>query len=195
MADANSTKVATGLVRFSYAHVFEPASINGDDDNKKFSVSILIPKKDKKTLAKIKAAIEVAKKQGAAAKWGGKIPKRLKEPLRDGDIDKEDDDNYIDCFFLNANSNTKPGIIDLNREAILDTTEFYSGCWGRACITFYPFDVSGNKGIACGLNSLQKLKDGEPLGGGHSNPVDDFGSDDDDFDYSQFEDVDNDDLF
>jgi len=169
-----SNKVITGKVRFSYANVFEPKSINGSDP--KYSVSLIIPKEDKVTIDKIKAAIEVAKKEGLS-KLGGKIPANLKTPLRDGDIDRPDDPAYADSYFVNANSTIRPGIVDANLQPIIDSTEFYSGCFGRASIVFYAYNANGNKGIACGLQNLQKLEDGEPLGG-RSRAEDDFGIDD-----------------
>jgi hypothetical protein len=169
-----SNKVITGKVRFSYANVFEPKSINGSDP--KYSVSLIIPKEDKVTIDKIKAAIEVAKQEGLS-KLGGKIPANLKTPLRDGDIDRPDDPAYADSYFVNANSTIRPGIVDANLQPIIDSTEFYSGCFGRASIVFYAYNANGNKGIACGLQNLQKLEDGEPLGG-RSRAEDDFGIDD-----------------
>lgn len=174
----NSTKVITGKVRFSYANVWEPKSINGSDP--KYSVSIIIPKSDKKTLADIKAAIEQAKKEGAS-KFGGKIPANLKLPLRDGDVDRAEDEAYKDSYFINANSKDKPGIVDKGVKPILDQSDFYSGCYGRASINFYAFNQNGNKGIACGLQNLQKLSDGEPLSA-RNRAEDDFATaDDDDF--------------
>lgn len=170
----SETKVVTGKVRFSYAHVFEAVTI-GEGTEKKYSVSILIPKKDKATLAKINEAVEAAKEEGKG-KWGGKIPKMLKLPLRDGDLEKEDDDNYAGMMFLNASSKRRPQIVDQDLNEILDKEEFYSGCWGRASINFYAFDVSGNRGIAAGLNNLQKLEDDEKLGGGASSASEDFGN-------------------
>ena len=166
-----STKVVTGKVRFSYANVWEPKSVNGSEP--KYSVSIIIPKSDTKTIDKIKAAIEAAKQDGVS-KLGGKIPANLKTPLRDGDIDRADDEAYIDSFFVNANSLTRPGIVDKDVQPIIDQTEFYSGCYGRAIIIFYAYNANGNKGIAAGLQNLQKLEDGEPLSG-KSRPEDDFG--------------------
>ena len=174
----STTKVITGKVRFSYAHVFEPAAIE-EGQEKKYSVSIIIPKKDTKTLNKIKEAIKVAAEEGKA-KFGGTIPKNYKNPLRDGDEEREDDENYAGCMFINANSTRKPGLVDADLNPIMDKDEFYSGCFGRASVNFYAFNVSGNKGIACGLNNLQKLEDGERLGGGGASAEDDFGADDDD---------------
>ncbi len=165
------TKVVTGMVRFSYANVWEPQSVN-DSDSKKYSVSLIIPKDDKKTIDAINKAIEIAKQEGKA-KFGGRIPANLKLPLRDGDIDREDDEVYQDSYFLNANSYQQPGIVDAKVKPILDQSEFYSGCYGRASIVFYAFNSNGNKGVACGLQNLQKLKDGEPLGG-RSRAEDDF---------------------
>ena len=172
----SDTKVVTGKVRFSYANVWEPTAIE-EGKPKKYNVSILIPKKDKKGLAKIEAAIEAAVEL-AKAKYGGKLPKGFKLPLRDGDEDK-DDEAYEGTMFFSASSNRKPQIVDEDVQPILDRDEFYSGCYGRASINFYLFDVSGSKGIAAGLNNLQKLEDGEHLGGGGSSAEDDFGDEDD----------------
>lgn len=174
----NKTKVVTGMVRFSYANVWEAKSINGSDE--KYSVSLIIPKTDKKTIAQIEAAIESAKQDGKA-KFGGKIPANLKLPLRDGDIDRSEDDAYKNSYFVNANSKERPGIVDKGVKPILDQSEFYSGCYGRASITFYAFNQNGNKGIACGLQNLQKLLDGEPLSA-RSRAEDDFSTfEDEDF--------------
>lgn len=174
MANTNvSTKVVTGEVRFSYVNVFEPKSINGSDE--KYSVSLLIDKRDTKTIETIERAIEAAKQAGVA-KFGGKIPPVLKLPLRDGDVERPDDENYAGKMFVNANCKTKPGLIEKNGMEIIDTTEFYSGCYGKASVTFYAFNSNGNKGIACGLNNIMKTRDGEPLGG-RSRAVDDFAND------------------
>ena len=158
----NPTKVVTGVVRLSYANVWEPASINGS--NPKYSVSLIIPKSDTETIGKIRRAVEQARQDGVT-KWGGKIPPNLKLPLRDGDIDRPDDPNYANAYFVNANSNERPGVVDRRRVPITDPLEVYSGCYVRASITFYPFNTNGNRGIACGLQNIQKWCDGEPLNG------------------------------
>lgn len=173
------TKVVTGKVRFSYLHVFEPSAMTPDAE-KKYSVSLIIPKSDKKTIAKIEAAIEAAAEAGKD-KFNGKVPKNLRSPLRDGDTDegKKDDEAYANAYFINANSLHQPGLVDRDRNEILDKSELYSGCYGRASINFYAYNVGGNRGIGAGLNNLQKLHDGEPLGGAVASAEDDF---DDDFD-------------
>lgn len=177
MSNTNPTKVVTGKVRFSYVHVFEPAAVSENSDDKKYSVSIIISKNDKVTLKKINDAIEAAKQLGIA-KWGGKVPKTLKLPLRDGDLER-DEECYENSYFLSAKTDRKPGIVDANLDEIISRDEFYSGCYGRASVNFFPFDVNGSKGIAVGLQNLQKLEDGERLGGG-SSAAEDFGDDDDD---------------
>ena len=173
-----ATKVVTGKVRFSYVHVFEPWA-GQEGQQPKYSVCILIPKDDKKTLDKIAAAMDEAVQEGIASKWGGKKPKNLHIPLRDGDEERADEaPEYEGMMFLNANSNNAPGVVDKDLNVILDTEEFYSGCWGRASVNFFPYDSNGNRGIGVGLNNLQKLKDGERLGGSRASAEDDF---DDDF--------------
>lgn len=161
-AKRTGTKVTTGKVRLSYAHLFEPHAIDGNEP--KYSVSVIIPKSDKETLQAIKEAVNEAKEQGKS-KWGGKVPANVKTPLRDGDVDREGDEAYAGCYFLNANSKNKPGIVDINVQPILDATEVYSGCYARLTLNFYAYNANGNKGIAAGLGNVQKLADGEPLGG------------------------------
>ena len=182
--NVNPMKVITGPdTRWSYANVWEAKSINGGTP--KFSVSLIIPKSDTRTLNRIKAAIEAAYKEGESKlKGNGKtVPplSSIKQPLRDGDIERPDDEAYANAYFVNANSATAPGIVDSNLDPILERSEIYSGVYGRASINFYAFNSNGNKGIACGLNNLQKIRDGESLGG-KSRAEDDFATDvDDDF--------------
>lgn len=177
----NPTKVITGVnTRWSYVNAWEAKSINGGAP--KFSVSLIIPKSDTKTIEKIQAAIQAAYEEGQGKlKGNGKsVPALsvLKTPLRDGDAERPDDEAYADAYFINANSATAPGIVDADRNPILDRSEVYSGVYGRASINFYAFNSNGNKGIACGLNNLQKIRDGEPLGG-KSRAEDDFAIEDD----------------
>lgn len=177
----NPMKVITGEnTRWSYANVWEPKSINGGAP--KYSVSLIIPKSDKKTIDKINAAIKAAYEEGQAKlKGAGKsVPalSAIKTPLRDGDIERPDDPNYADSYFINANSTTAPGIVDADRNPVLTRSDVYSGVYGRASITLYAFNSNGNKGIACGLNNLQLIKAGEPLGS-KASAESDFAEDDD----------------
>ena len=181
----NPLKVITGKdTRWSYCNVWEAKAINGGTP--KFSVSLLIPKTDSVTVKKIKAAIEAAYREGEAKlKGNGKtVPPltAIKTPLRDGDAERPDDPAYAGHYFVNANSATAPGIVDADCQPILTRSEVYSGVYGRASISFYAFNSSGNRGVACGLNNLQKIRDGEPLGGRASAESDfsDFDDEDDD---------------
>ena len=181
---SNPMKVITGPeTRWSYANVWEPKSINGGTP--KYSVSLIIPKSDTKTLKKIQTAIEAAYKEGEAKlKGNGKtVPplSAIKNPLRDGDTERPDDPAYAGCYFVKANATSAPGIVDVDRNPILTRSEVYSGVYGRASITFYAFNSSGNRGIACGLNNLQKVRDGEPLGGKASAEADFATDEDEDF--------------
>lgn len=184
----NDTKVVTGVVRLSYAHLFEPKSINGSDP--KYSVSLIIPKSDKQMVKVLEQAIDNAKELGKS-KWGGKIPSNLKLPLRDGDEDRPEDEAYENSYFINANSERAPQVVGTEKDKAtgkaipLGPDEVYSGCYARASINFYPFNVNGNKGIACSLISIQKIDDGEPLAGVASAPEEDF----------DFEEIDADDDF
>lgn len=155
---SNPMKVITGPdTRWSYANVWEPKSINGGT-----------PKYYEEGQSKLKGN-------------GKTVPALsvLKTPLRDGDLERPDDEAYANSYFINANSATAPGIVDADRNTIIDRSEVYSGVYGRASINLYAFNSNGNKGIACGLNNLQKIKDGEPLGG-KSRAEDDFATDEDD---------------
>ena len=180
----NPTKVITGVnTRWSYANVWDPKSINGGAP--KYSVSLIIPKSDTQTIEKIEAAIKAAYEEGQSKlKGNGKsVPSLsvLKTPLRDGDLERPDDETYKDSYFINANSPSAPGIVDADRQPIIDRSEVYSGVYGRASVNFYAYNANGNKGIACGLNNLQKIRDGEPLGGKASAESDFATEDDDDF--------------
>ena len=180
---ANPTKVITGVkTRWSYANVWEPKSINGGAP--KYSVSLIIPKSDTVTVGKIKDAIKAAYEEGQSKLKGNNksVPalSSIKTPLRDGDLDRPDDEAYKNSYFINANSATAPGIVDAARQPILERSEVYSGVYGRASINFYAFNSNGNKGIACGLNNLQKISDGEPLGG-KTRAEDDFADEDEEF--------------
>ena len=176
MKYTNPTKVITGPnTRLSYANVWEAKSINGGAP--KFSVSLIIPKSDTRTVEKIKAAIEAAYKEGESKLKGNgrSVPalSAIKNPLRDGDTERPDDEAYANSYFINANSATAPGIVDANCNPILERSEVYSGVYGRASISFYAFNSNGNKGVACGLGNIQKIKDGDSLGG-RPTAVDDF---------------------
>ena len=171
----NPTKIITGVCRLSYANIWQAKSINGGTP--KFSTSVLIPKSDTVTVARVEKAIQAAYEEGEGKlKGNGKsVPPltALKTPMRDGDLERPDDPAYEGHWFVNANSNTAPGVVDINRQPIIDTSEIYSGVYARVSLSFYAFNSNGNKGIACGLQNIQKVRDGESLGG-RAKAEDDF---------------------
>lgn len=190
MADDNrqATKVVTGEVRLAFVHALEPDA-SFDNQNPKYSVVVIIPKDDKKTLSKIKSAVEAATENGKASRWGGKLPKGLNKPLRDGDEDMEDYPEFEGSYFMRVSSTTKPGIIDRHKNPIDSPDDIYSGCYARVSMNMFPYSKSGNNGVSAGLNNIQVLRDGEPCGG-RASAEHDF---DDDF-VDNYEDEDLDDL-
>jgi hypothetical protein len=174
MSNELSTKVTTGLVLFSYCRLFKAHARPGGEP--KYSMTIIIPKDDKKTVRDIKRAIANAIELGKE-KWKGKAPRNVKTTFYDGDEEKPGEELYENCYYVSCSSKTKPGLVDKNLDEILDEEDLYSGCSGRVALNFYPYDVDGSRGISAGLNNVQVLKKGERLGGGKSNPEDDFGND------------------
>jgi hypothetical protein len=168
---AITTNMLTGKVRFSYAHLFEPTAIDAGAEPK-YNTQLLIDKTDKVTLSRIKTVVDALKAE-VMAKNNGRLPANFKTPLRDGDVEKPDMEEYAGKYFMSASSKTKPGVVKPGKMKgslieINDDSEFYSGCYGIADINFYLFDKAGNKGIACGLNNVLKLEDGESLAGRRS---------------------------
>lgn len=165
MATTKNTPVTKVIIpcRISFANIWEPKSINGSEE--KYSVSCVVSKTDKATLMKIHKAVEAAKEEGKTRKWNGKIPGNLKLPLRDGDIDRADDENYEGCMFVNATSKDAPQIVDRRVQPITDPMMVYSGCYCNVSVNFYPFNANGNKGVAAGLSNIQFIRDGERLSG------------------------------
>ncbi len=169
--------------RISLANIWEPRSINGSEE--KYSVSCLIPKKDEKTIVCINKAVDAAKAAGKEKKWNGKTPPNLKMPLRDGDIERPDDENYAGHYFLNATSKDAPQIVDRRVQPITDPMECGSGDYCNVSVNFYPFNANGNRGIAAGLGNIQLVKHGDRLAGKASAASD----------FDALEDDDDDDVF
>ena len=179
-----STKVVTGKVRFSFCHIFEPQEPQGGGDPK-YSVTLLIPKSDKPTVQKIKAAIAAARENFVKRNGANSLPANPVHTLYDGDGTRRNGDPFgaecKGCFVITVSSKVKPVIVDNMGNPITDPTEVYSGCYGRASINFYGYSQQGNKGISAGLLAIKKLHDGEPFGtvGSASDFDDDFEDDDD----------------
>ena len=164
-----STQITTGKVRFSYCNLFTPRAVQ-EGATPKYSVTLLIPKSDKATMQKIKAAMDEAKQKFMASNSGKKLPTNLKSTLHDGDGERPNGGEFGEeckgCYVITVSSNNKPVLVHADKTPLTDPQELYSGCYGRAIINFYVYDTQGNKGISAGLNGIMKLYDGEPLGGG-----------------------------
>ena len=180
MINNTTTKMNIGEVRFSYVHIFEHQSASEGGDPK-YSISVIIPKSNTQLIAGIKSCITAAYQAGLASKWKGRKPAAWKNPLRDGDVEREDDDAYAGSYFINATSKKKPGIVKrmtvggvTKLVEVTNEEDVYSGCYGYVSVNFFPFANAGNNGVACGLNNVLKTKDGEFLGG-RSSALTDFG--------------------
>ena len=175
-----STRVVTGKVRFSFCNLFEPKSFNENQDPK-YSVMLLIPKSDVGTIQRIKKAIDAAAQKGLSTKFGGKMPAVIKTTLKDADKDtNQDGEVFKDIwpyteghYIINVSSKNPPQVVDAQLNPIINPTEVYSGCYGRASINFFAYNNSGNKGVSAGLGNIQFLEDGEPLGN-ITSPAQDF---------------------
>lgn len=174
VATQNDTKVVTGEVRLSYVHLFEPYS-NDPEKPESYSCVLLIPKSDKKTIKALREAQQAALEAGKTSKFGGKIPNVWKDTIHDGDeeADLEKNPEMEGHLYMTVSSKTQPGIVDRKVQPILDSTEVYSGCYARVSINAFAYSNSGNKGVSFGLNHVQKLRDGDYLGG-RSKAEDDF---------------------
>lgn len=177
----SNTTLTTGMVRFSYLHLTKPyAQTPGSKE--KYSATILFPKTDTETKQKIDAAIAAATQNGISAKWGGTAPAVVPNPLHDGDGLRPNGEKFgpecAGCWVLTANANVdhKPTVVDANLQEIINPTEIYSGMYGRVSINFFAYAFAGRKGIGCGLGPVQKLRDGDPLGGSTVSAAEAFGT-------------------
>ncbi len=171
------TQVVTGQVRISYEHLRQPYA-NQQGAEPKFSATLLIPKSDIATKQRIDAALAAAIQEGTTSKWGGKRPPQPPIPIYDGDGLRPGGDAFgEECkghWVMTASSRQRPEVVDANLQPIIDATQIYSGMYARVSINFFAYDAAGKKGIGCGLGNVQKLADGEPLGG-RTTAEEDFG--------------------
>lgn len=172
MADKVTVDITTGIGTLSFPHLFKETASTNDKGETIYDVQIIIPKSQRDDIRALLAAI----KKVGEAKWGTKW-KQVRQPLRDGDKEADDltDDGKtkgekyperLGCFFLNARSTKPVGVYNRDRTPITDPNEIYGGCKGKIAVSFYPYSNSGNHGIGCGLNGVQKVADGEAFGAG-----------------------------
>ena len=169
--------------RMSFVHLDAPrAAAQGSDP--KYSATVIIPKSETEIIKELNAAISQAVDEGTVKLWKGQKPNvrssNFKFPLKDGDVERPDDEAFKGCMFFNASSKSAVPTLNKIKEPI-DPVQVYSGCYAIASVNFYAFDM-GSKGIAGGLNAVMKVAEGEKLGGS--------GSGERDFDALDFDDED-----
>lgn len=161
-------RVITGKTRWAYLNVWEPRPTDREGETPYYSACILIPKTDKKTINAINQAVQAALEEGKNRIFNGKIPSAYRHPLRDGDVDRPEKEEFRECYFINAKTKHKPDILDTSLNPILEKDKVYSGCYGVASLSFYAYDSKGSKGVTAQLRNLMKVEDGKPLSGGLS---------------------------
>lgn len=181
MAIGDMTNVTTGEVRLSYAHLFKPySSIEGQEP--KYSVTVLLPKTDTATKGRIDAAIEAAKQKGSNGCYNGVVPPVVPTPIWDGDGVKQDGTPFPqECkghwvFSARSSADYPPEVVDAMGNPIINHSEVYSGCYARVNVEFFPYNFNGKKGVGCSLGPVQKLRDGEALGGAAPSAAQAFGA-------------------
>jgi len=178
----NLTNVTTGEVRFSFVHLFKPYAFTPVQEEK-FSCTILVPKSDLDTKARIDAAINAAIDKGVSDKWNGSRPPVMPIPVYDGDGVRPSDGMAFgpECrghwvFTASAKADYPPEVVDERGNPIINQSQVYSGMYGKVNVTFFPYAFGGKKGIGCGLGPVMKTKDGESLGGSAPTAAQVFGA-------------------
>lgn len=181
MSIGDTTNVTTGEVRLSFVHLFKPYAFQPGQDEK-FSTTVLLPKTDAATKQRIDAAIAAAKQKGANGNWNGVVPPVVPDPIWDGDGVKQDGTPFgAECkghwvFTARSSADYPPEVVDRMGNPIINQTDVYSGCYARVNVEFYPYNFNGKKGVGCSLGPVQKLRDGEALGGAAPTAAQAFGT-------------------
>lgn len=160
-------------VRFSYCNLFQPkAPFNNPGGEPKFSVTILVPKTNNAAKVLIDQAVSDAIDEGVSTRWNGVMPPQPSICVHDGDGPRPSDGSSFgpECrgmwvFTASCKETRRPFVVDAQVQDIIDPTQVYSGMWGNASVTFFPYNAAGKKGVGCGLNGVQKVRDDTPLGG------------------------------
>lgn len=165
-----STKITLKNVVLSYPNLFNAKQIMNQGEPK-YSTAILIAKNDKENMKKLQAAIDEAKNDDKL-----KGARKIDTPLNDGDEEKPDDKYYAGCYYINAKAseNHPPKVVDRHVNPIMDQEEIYAGCICNVVVNMYAYNFNGHYGVGVGLGNVQKVKDGERIGGSFSSAEDDF---------------------
>ena len=158
--------------RLSYVNLFQPKPpFNNPGGDPKFSVTCLVPKTDLAAKDLIDKAVNYAIETGVNTRWNGVRPPQPAICVHDGDGPRPSDGSAFgpECrgmwvFTASCKADRPPFVMDRRVQPILDPTQVYSGMWGNVSVTFFAYNSAGKKGIGCGLNGVQKVRDDEPLG-------------------------------
>lgn len=162
----------TPVFRAAFVNLFEPKAADEDKPNAKPKYGLTMLFQEGEDLADIKKlATQLMKdKFGDKSKW----PKGFNKPWRDqAEKDKDNEDatgKTYDGFesgnlFMNASTEQQPEVTDEGLNPVVSSKTVYSGCMMRAYITMFWYEKKGNFGIGVSLGPVQKIDDGEPLGG------------------------------
>lgn len=166
------TKVLTGEVRLSYAHLSQPyANPNQPNSEPKYSVTLLIPKTDVSTYNDIISSRDAAYEAAVQNDWKGLRPQLRSLLIYDGDGTRADGSPFgpecAGCWVITASTKRKPQVVDISNVNVeLAPQDVYSGMYARVTLNFFAFNSNGNKGVGCGLGNVMKTRDGEPLAAG-----------------------------
>lgn len=132
--------------KYSVSAVFEPDTMNEADKKRWQAILDLI---DETTMEKFK-------------KKASQLPGNYKQAIRDGS-EKAELEGYGDGKkFANLTSKMKPGVVDANG-VDMSPDDIYPGCYLRATVSAYAYDMNGGKGVALGLQNIRFVRDGERL--------------------------------
>lgn len=167
---AKGNRALTPIFRVSFPNVFKATAFQEGQDPKYSIVMLFSKSMDKTELSKF-AALKQLVDEATKEKWGDKIPKNFRSPFRDGS--EKDFPGYENVIFCSASSKQKPSVVNEDAEPIMEASDFYPGCYAQAYVTAFAYDMAGNRGVAFGLSTVQKVKDGEPFVSRHD-AKDDF---------------------
>lgn len=166
--DIKPTRVVTGEVKLTFVHVFDPF-LTAQAHIPHYSLTALIPKEDKEMVERLWTAHEAAVMLGVKSRWGGRLPDGVIDAIRDGDVEGKGPE-FKGCIFIRCATRNRPAIVSTKIDPstgrlvrLTDSTELYSGCFGRVSLSFFPYSNPQGKGVLAGLNHVQKTRDGQMI--------------------------------
>jgi hypothetical protein len=152
--------VVTPIGRICFPTLFQPRS-GGEGQEPRYSVVLLFDPVAQKTPEY--SALKQAVFDAGVEEWGEQrmrdaaFFRSLRLPFRAaGDKDYE---GFEEGFtFVTARSKDRPGVVDARLQDITVPADVFAGQLGRAYVSAFAYDFSGNKGLSLGLNHVQITK-------------------------------------